>query len=274
MLTEQQIRHYDDMGYVVLPDLLSVQEIDILRRAGARLASPDRPLAEANVFEKGGTAIRVSYAPHKDLAAFDAVARLPRIADKVHQLLGRDIYLFQSRVIYKIARQGDQYQWHQDYASWTNDGIDRGGHHDLVSVMVMLDDTTSDNGCLRFIPGGHRAGLGDHHWDAETTGYAAFVYTPDFMQANFDESKAVDVTGKAGSVVLFAPLMPHASARNHSARGRRNAYFIYNRLDNQPSRPVTREYANPHIVNADRRPLTPKTDDALLRLAAEPEAAR
>jgi Phytanoyl-CoA dioxygenase (PhyH) len=48
---------------------------------------------------------------------------LPRVLGPVKQIMGDDIYLYQSRLNYKRARTGDVFQWHQDYQSWLMDGV-------------------------------------------------------------------------------------------------------------------------------------------------------
>lgn len=81
----------------------------------------------------------------------------PAILDPVEQLLGPDIMMFYTFIIAKPAGTGAEVPWHQD------------GHYSPLrplnglSVWIALDETSPENGCLRFIPGSHRHGLIPHY---------------------------------------------------------------------------------------------------------------
>ena len=107
---------------------------------------------------------------------------------------------------------GTAYPLHQDYAYWS-EYTDR-----LISVVLHLDDATVDYGCLRMMPGRHKEGLLPRP-DGETRIIAKDVEDP---------SIAEDVTGAAGSVVLFSCYTPHHSFPNRSAHGRRAILYTYN----------------------------------------------
>ena len=72
-------------------------------------------------------------------------------------LLGPDIQLQHS----KLATQPQQkrkggFRWHQDFAFFPHT------NSDLAAVMVILDDSTEDNGSMHIIRGSHKLGLLDH----------------------------------------------------------------------------------------------------------------
>src|SRR5690606_30530594 len=124
------------------------------------LGTSRRAPADANIYEKDGETIRAAWAGEKDSPICARALRSPRILGPVRQLLGEEIYLYHPRLNYKIAGRGDVFQWHTDFASWEQDGVRRGGPRDMITAMIVLDDTAPDSGPVRYIPGSHVAGTG------------------------------------------------------------------------------------------------------------------
>lgn len=267
-LTDDQLRQYDRDGYLVLHGIITPAELELLQRDSAVLQTPGRGHPDANVYEKDGTTLRAAWAVEIDSDACRLAMRLPRILGPVMQLTGRDTYLYQSRLNYKMARSGDVFQWHQDYGSWVEDGVPDGDHHRMMTVLVMLDDTLPESGPLRFVPGSHREGLLRSEYDTSTTSYALHC-TPDAdVERLLGGRDAVQCTGAAGTVVIFGGNLVHGSQRNSSPHNRRNLYFAYNTCDNLPDPHYPRrKHANSYIMNRDTAPLAPVADDALIELA-------
>jgi len=269
-LRDEQIRRYDEDGYLVLHGIISPAELELLRQDAALLQTPRRGHPDANVYEKDGATLRAAWAVEIDSEACRRAMRLPRILGPILQLTGRETYLYQSRLNYKVARSGDVFQWHQDYGSWVEDGVPDGGHRRMMSVLVMLDDTGPESGPLRFIPGSHREGLLRSEYDTATTSYALHC-TPEADVARLlAGSAAYECTGAAGTVVIFGGNLVHGSRKNSSARDRRNLYFAYNTCDNLPDPAYPRrKHANGYIMSRDAAPLSPVDDGALIELANE-----
>lgn len=251
MLTAEQIKFYDENGYLVLENLFTPEETKALQHDAVILRSEQRGHPDANVLEKDGETVRAAWAVEIDSEACARAYRLPRLLGPIRQLLGEDVYLHQSRLNYKAAGKGDIFQWHQDYASWVHDGIPRGGHRDMLTVLVMLDDSTPDNGPLTFVPGSHKHGLIESFYDTKTTSYPLHIVPDDYMEKHFGQTKIVENIGPAGTVVLFCGNLVHSSKENTSKEGRRNLYFAYNRDDNRPTQAATRKHKNAYIMNAD-----------------------
>jgi len=266
-LTEEQVRHYDEYGYIVLPSLFSPEEIELLRREADVLATDKRGHPDANTYEKNGR-IRAAWAMEIDSAAYDAACRDPRVLGPVMQLLGSDVYLLQSRLNFKVAFEGDLFQWHQDYASWEQDGVPDGDHRKTLSVLIMLDDTDEHNGPLRFVPGSHLEGVIRPEYDTETTSYALHVVSDDVVGRLALDKGVFSTTGPAGTAAIFAGNLVHGSSKNRSPHGRRNAYFAFNRLDNTPTITKSRrKTANDYIANYNPVRLEPLEAPVLPEMA-------
>lgn len=91
--------------------------------------------------------------------------------------------------------------WHQDRAV----GLEEADGTDMVTVWVAITDATLENGCLQVVPG-IDAGMLPHCPQVQTS----------IAPKHLDTRRAVPLPVKAGGVVLFHPLVPHASLPNMS----------------------------------------------------------
>jgi Phytanoyl-CoA dioxygenase (PhyH) len=94
-------------------------------------------------------------------AEFLDFARTPALLDLVAGVLGSDIILWGAHVFCKPAGDGLEIPWHQDGQYWPIRPLA------TCTVWVALDDSTPENGCMRFIPGSHRTRTLYHHRLAE-----------------------------------------------------------------------------------------------------------
>lgn len=266
MLTMDQIKFYDENGFLVLKDIFTTDELKALQNDAIVLRSKQRGHPDANVLEKDGVTVRAAWAVELDSEACARAYRLPRILGPVKQLLG-DVYLHQSRLNYKAAGTGDIFQWHQDYASWIHDGIPQGGHRDMLTLLITLDDTNPESGPLRFVPGSHKHGLIEPFYDTVTTSYPLHIVPDSYMEKHFKDIPEYECAFPAGAVVLFCGNLVHSSKENRSPMGRRNLYFAYNRAGNRPSGEPTRKHKNNYIMNPSPYLLEPIRDDALVEYA-------
>ena len=218
-LTAEQLREYDEKGFVTLAPSFSADELSALRMAADDLLRNSGPLVRGNPRleleqeERDGEPVIRKIEPVIDLVpALEQLVYDPRMTAASSQLFGEEAILFEDKVNYKPALVGTAYPLHQDYAYWS-EYTDR-----LISVVLHLDDATVENGCLRMMPGRHKEGLLPRP-DGETRIIAKDVEDP---------SIAEDVTDAAGSVVLFRCYTPHHSFPNRSAHGRRAILYTYN----------------------------------------------
>jgi ectoine hydroxylase-related dioxygenase (phytanoyl-CoA dioxygenase family) len=122
----------------------------------------------------------------------------------------------------KCAGFGAPVEWHQDWAFYphTND--------DLAAVGVMFDDMAMENGPLMIIPGSHKGPTFDHHADGIFCG----AMNPENRDVDF--SKAIALTGNAGSITVHHVRAVHGSAPNVSDRDRRLLLFQFRTADAWP----------------------------------------
>ena len=200
MLSESQIAHYRDHGFVVPDYRLAPQVIESIRE------THDRLIARHPEFR--------DYCPN--LLAYDLgflnFARDPDILDMVEQVIGPDFALWNSSFFAKPAVDGRKTPWHQDGEYWPIRPIA------TCTVWMAVDASTRENGCLRVIRGSHRGQrLLTHHTNPATD----LTLNQELDAGEYDEADAVDIELEAGQVSLHDVFLAHASEANRSDRPRR-----------------------------------------------------
>ena len=200
MLTPLEISSYQESGYV-LPDYrVSDETVESIRERYERL------LLEHPEFRDNCSAL-LRYDP-----AFAQYAFEPAILDLVEQLIGPDIALWNMSFFAKPALNGKAVPWHQDGEYWPIRPLA------TCTVWIALDDSTTENGCLRVISGSHRnRALLAHRNNPNPD----FVLHQQLIETEFDEDKAVDITLQKGRISLHDVYLAHGSAPNTSAHRRR-----------------------------------------------------
>ena len=139
-LSEAQVAHYREHGFVFPVDVLSLEEA---RRARAGLEAWERqsgaPLAYP---EKSAAYLLFDWA--------DAIAFHPAVLDAVEDLIGPDILVYHSTIFVKEANTPSFVHWHQDGAYFFLDPPEQ------VTAWIALSEASVRAGCMRVIPGSHR----------------------------------------------------------------------------------------------------------------------
>jgi ectoine hydroxylase-related dioxygenase (phytanoyl-CoA dioxygenase family) len=220
MLTPQQVDSYFERGFtlaegVVAPGLLTRARdiVDaIVARAGSVTANNEIYDLEESHTPEAPRVRRIKEPVDRDPLFWELV-RSSGVIGPVKQLIGPDLRLHGSKLNMKSAGYGAPVEWHQDWAFYPHT------NEDILAIGVMLDDVTPDNGPLQIIPGSHRGPVHDHQVDG------FFVGAIDVEAAGLDVSKAVTLTGSAGSMTIHHVRAVHGSALNHSGRSRRMLFY-------------------------------------------------
>jgi len=95
--------------------------------------------------------------------------------------------------------------------------------HTLIEFWVAIEDSTPENGCLKFVPGSHKDGLKrkynrNHDEKQLKSGGKILYYTSE--APTYDQNRFVDVPIKAGSAILINGLVVHKSTSTKSPSSR------------------------------------------------------
>lgn len=208
-LSDNEVRRYHRDGYLVPELRLPAEVVDQLLTATRKLVA-DRPeLVDHSIvgphLPGGGIhGLRTD-------GTFLDVATDEVLLDAVEQLVGPDLILWNSLVLYKRAEQGPKAPWHRDAFGSVIDPTA------TTSMWIAVTESTIANGCLRFIPGSHRTDDPGMHDDTPRPNE---MFSASLDPASFDETAAVDVELEPGQVVFFDCYTIHGSQPNNGARPR------------------------------------------------------
>lgn len=261
-LSDEQVEQFDTEGWVFLPELFDPAEIALLNREAHRIFAMDR---EEVFREKDGTTARTAFAAQNYNETFRRLGRHPRLLDPVTQLLDGSVYMHQFKINAKAAFNGDVWQWHQDYGTWSRD--DMMPEPRAMNIALFLEDVTEFNGALMFIPRSHKAGVLQAGHDVQTTSYPLWTIDEESITRLVDEGGMVSPKGKAGSAMLFHSNLVHASPANISPWDRTIVYLSLCHVDNH-----IRQFKRPEwMAHRDFAPLEALDDDCLTTM--EPASA-
>lgn len=266
MLSKAQVEEYNEVGAIVVPDIFSPEEVAALRRVTDEFVDRAREITAHNAIydlEDSHTPsqprVRRIKAPHLHHPTYASVVTHPRLVEALCDLWGPDVRFDTAKLNLKSASFGAPVEWHQDWAFYphTND--------DLAAVGVMMDDMELANGPLLIIPGSHRGPIHDHHAEGRFCG----AMNPATCDVDF--SKAIPLTGPAGSISIHHARTIHGSALNTSNKDRRLMLFQFRAADAWPLvKPPTDLDAYNALMVAGQPTLTPRLANVPVRLPLPP----
>ena len=239
-LTETQIQDYHENGYLILDGLFTEEEVQGLRDGIDKI--DDRPMP--NIIREENGAIRSVFAPQNFRDEFAWLYKQERLVTPSQQLLNDpSIYLYQYKLNNKKAFDGGVWEWHQDYPFWhIDDGVKQ---VQMLSVMVLLQDTGHAHGPLMFIPRSHKTGIADFQYkehligdnvalENSLNGDLKFTIKNELIKKMVDKDGIQPGIGKIGTAIFFHPNVYHGSNANISPYDRNTAIMTYNVTSNLP----------------------------------------
>ena len=127
-------------------------------------------------------------------------------------LLGGPVRFWHDQLFCKPAGHGGVVAWHQDYSYWTRTKPMR-----HLTCWIGLDDSTTENGCVHYVPGSHRWPLLPRPELAGDMDAIRGVLSEEQLGA----FQPVACELRAGEASFHHPLMLHGSYANRSDRPRR-----------------------------------------------------
>lgn len=223
ILSDEQIQFFIENGYLVLPDLMTADELEELRADALKIARGDYQcegiepmpdtLSDAQVLQR----ILCIHQPHFVSPVMEKYVRHEKICGALGQIVAAhlphwdgSVKCMQSMLFVKPPTFQGQ-AWHQDeiYIP-TRD-------RSLCGAWIALDPATVENGCLWVVPKSHQSG---YLYPQRAHGNAdEFDFSPESF--GFDESEEIPVEVEAGAVVFFNGYLLHRSRKNRSEIYRR-----------------------------------------------------
>jgi phytanoyl-CoA hydroxylase len=219
MITSTDVQKFVNDGYLVVPSLVDLHDVELVRADCERFAAGEYPVSNQ---PDDGRILAVHF-PHWVSEVAQAMMVHPGVVEVVSQIAGAHLAHWDGAVkamqsMLFLKPPGLQGQaWHQDERFIpTRDRT-------LLGAWIALDDATVENGCLWVIPGSHRQGVlhqtKDHGRPDE--------FDPTDEAFGFDDSGAVPVEVSTGDVVFFNGYLLHRSLKNRSKGTRRSLVNHY-----------------------------------------------
>lgn len=210
---------FHDVGYVVLPELLSAEEAHELADLFPELGSHSSP-----VQIPGASSGRIQ-ANERSLLAHEPFRRVlykQELIDAVNVIFGDDWYLLAYESIEVPPGMGRERDWHTDFHFPSADTI-------VANAGIYLQDMTMDRGPLYLVPASHQRGR-----------------EPTESEINKPVPGEIALTVPAGSAAIFHGRLWHTASQNRSSLPRRAifAYFGHRwlrRMDDYYLRPLPDE---------------------------------
>jgi phytanoyl-CoA hydroxylase len=159
---------------------------------------------------------KMGHAMHDLDPVFDRFSRTPELAAVARGVGLADPVIIQSMYIFKPPRIGGEVVCHQDSTYIYTQP------ESCVGFWFALEDATIDNGCMHFIPGGHKLPLKKRN----RRGPDGRLVNDVLDESPFPEHLKLPAEAPAGTLVVFDGRAPHMSGPNRSDRSR-HAYTLH-----------------------------------------------
>lgn len=203
--TPEQAAFFREYGYVKLGRIFTEAEMNTLR------AHVDEMIA---ALPEGKRPEEMDVPHFSDPWLFRYLTD-PCVLDVIEGFIGPDIVLWSSHFIAKPKGDGKAVPWHTDGAYWNK----RLNPMEVITLWLAVDESTVENGCMRVIPGSHRA------YKAAMDAYVPVdpkknVFSIRLAPDLIDESKAVDLELAVGECHFHDAWTIHGSNPNTSEKRR------------------------------------------------------
>lgn len=252
-LTPAMLAAYEETGVIILRNFVSEEDCKALRERALQLVEAFDPAEVRSVFSTtsqaqlddsyfidSGDKIRfflegdafddagrlrqsrenslnkIGHAMHDLDPVFDRFSRTAALARAATRLGFERPAIIQSMYIFKPPRIGGEVVCHQDSTYIYTEP------ESCVGFWFALEDATVENGCMHFIPGGHRGPLKQRNYRLPD----GTLKTDVLVDEAWPEQLKLPAEANAGTLVIFAGRAPHMSGENRSDSSR-HAYTLH-----------------------------------------------
>jgi len=212
-VTQTQIDQFDELGYFVVEDLYTPEELAELTRLtdeaeDEAIAELKRQADERFLISENG-AITFAGQLVRQKPEIRPFVKNEKILGICLDLIGPNVRMYHDQAVYKMTEKPRRFPWHQD-----NGYLFVEPQH-YLTCWIALTDATIDNGCPQVAPGLHKDGTLAHYY-VDTLGYECF-------EEPSTDPLVAEV--KAGGAVFFSSLTPHLTGPNFT-NSTRKAYIV------------------------------------------------
>ena len=203
-------------GFIIVRGVYGIKEIRALSRQIDELASRPPEKGKQMVYYEESLArpgekilSRIEKFADYDAALCDFIQD-PRMTGRASELLGGSALLFKEKINFKLTGGGG-FKPHQDIQPGWEDYAPY-----FISVLVTVDESTEENGCLELAGGHHTRGMIGRRWEPLEGKELEGILFKKYPMA-------------PGDAAFFDCFVPHQSKLNLTDKPRRNLYLTFNR---------------------------------------------
>ncbi len=276
MLSKDRIDDFRRDGFVVVEGAVTQKQLGALNAEIAQWVAESRNHAEPfgpptidgrPRFDMGAEhsadnpALRRINNPSDISDAYLDVMRDAATVNMVTDLIGPNVKFHHCKINLKLPGSDTTVAYHQDFlfTPHTND--------DVVTALLLLDDLSQTNGCLRVVPGSH---TGPYYSLFDGGRFTGAVSAEDEARLM---AQSVPVTGKAGSVCLMHSRLAHGSDPNASDRPRGLYICVYTAADAFPLARNPMPSPNEGVILRGEKVRAARLCEATIELPEQPKSA-
>ncbi|MBI3287634.1 MAG: phytanoyl-CoA dioxygenase family protein, partial [Chloroflexi bacterium] len=228
-ITPAEIKSFDDNGYLILRDVLHLEELRALQedtsaliRRGleqrTELTERERHDFRYEVDDVLGREMfyRVNYLYDKPGRSFLPLLAHPFILDLARRMVSEDFVPTWESMVFKVPGAGREIKWHCDVESMVVTTP-----HRIFNVDIYLDESDLENGCLLVIPQSHKP----EGWETLKPAGIRAKYGYDLERGAPINMQAALM--KPGDILLHSIYIVHGSPSTTSQRLRRVIYYEF-----------------------------------------------
>jgi hypothetical protein len=208
-ITDDEIRFFDENGYVICRGVLAADELEHFRAESLRLIDEVGAGGQADAWCNRGPEGIPYYLNYLHARPNSFSLRLlahPFVGDLLTRMVGPDFVPCYESLVFKLPGAGSSVPWHRD-------GNTPQGDERIFNIDIYPDRSTVANSCVWVIPGSHK-------WES-----AEAIVWAKRGREEFALPGAVPAETEPGDVLLHHTKVLHGSAVNTSSELRRVAYF-------------------------------------------------
>ena len=210
MLNENEVKYYNQNGYLILRDKLDKDTLSDLKNSTAQLIEEFKKNQSIFIKDK-----KRNISKHgkmflsnrcEDFPLMEKFTKGSFVKSICKSILGEKVYLFNEQVVNKEPQTESKFAWHQNTGNVGHD------HKSELASWLALGDTNEKKGALKILPTNleREAKIEEHIWSEQSSDLSMKV----------EEEKSISCTIEEGGLVLFSSRTPHASFPNKSNKNR------------------------------------------------------
>jgi hypothetical protein len=212
-ITDQDIRFFDENGYLHIPGALRPDELAALQSESRRLIDRVKAGEEEDKWTNRGPEGIPYYLQylhsHPNTVSMRLLAH-PTVVDLARRMVGPDFVPTYESLVFKLPEAGSSVPWHRD----ANADHQETGRR-IFNTDIYLDDSTVENSCVWVVPGSNK-------WPREKIDEMLAL-----AKTTFELPGAVPAEMKPGDILLHDIMVLHGSDQNRSNTLRRVIYYEF-----------------------------------------------